>query len=394
MTEPSTTPIFIEVGSSQVAKEGQDACGDVFLSRRLDEGRRVICVLADGLGSGVEANVLASLTATMALEYMSGDDRIEQAAEIMMDALPVCRRRKISYSTFSIVDINAAGCIRLIEHGNSPVLLMRAGRIVDVERRPIVKSRWNGRGLSFAKFATHPEDRLIMFSDGITQAGLGKLESPLGWDLPGVEAYLQERLQSNPMVSARDLAQWLTGSAIRKDGGRPGDDITCATIFMRRPRRMVLWTGPPFYPERDTEVAQYVAEFDGHKAICGGTTSDIMARERKLPISMDLQSFDPEVPTTSNMPGIDLVSEGCITLGKTVDMLEAGQRSNSRNGATMLMDLILKSDQIELVVGTAVNPAHQDPCLPVELDIRRNLIRRLRGVLEEQYLKETCVRFM
>ncbi len=338
--------------------------------------------------------MLASLTATMALEYMSGDCMIARAAEIIMDALPICRTRRISYSTFSIVDAAADGTVRLIEYANPPVLLIRDGAAVEIGRIPVGKPRWGGRVLHYAEIKARAGDRLVLVSDGITQAGLGRADTPLGWGYDQMARTLTRQLEAAPDLSARDLSQFLLSRAIRMDGDKTGDDMTCACIYFRRPRPLLLLTGPPFYTERDAEVARYLERFDGRKAVCGGTTSDIIARELKLPVSMDMGNFDPEIPNTSIMPGIDLVSEGCVTLAKVAEILESGVVPSNRNGATRLVDLIQQSDQIEFVVGTAVNPAHQDPCLPMELDIRRNVLKRILRLLETKYLKETKVTFI
>jgi hypothetical protein len=385
---------FIEVEQCQVQRTGENIAGDVFLSRKVENGNRVISVLADGLGSGVEACVLASLTAQMALEYLAGNIATRRAAEIVMDALPICPQRKISYSAFTIVDTHIQGATRILEHGNPPFLWIRDGECLPVRQILAREPRWNGRGLTYSEFEVARGDRLIFFSDGISQSGIGTPTYPLGWGIGAVREYVLHVIRKSPDISARNLSQLLVQEALWNDGDGAGDDITCAVIYHRQPRKLLVLTGPPYNKAQDTEYARLIEQYPGRTAICGGTTSDIVARELHRAVHMDLTEIDPEVPTTSTMKGVDLVTEGCLTLGKTAELLGSGVSPDRRNGATRLVDLLLQSDSIEFVVGTCVNAAHQNPSLPVELDIRRNVIKRIKHLLEEKHLKEVQVRYL
>ena len=164
---------FIEVDSCQRAKNGQLISGDVFLSQQVKQEGRVVSVLSDGLGSGVKASVLASMTATMALKFASSAMDIRRSAEIIMDTLPICSVRKISYSTFTVVDMASSGETRIIEHGNPPFLLIRPEGRLSVEKTEVRPERWQDRVIGFSSFDAQREDRIIFFSDGITQAGMG-----------------------------------------------------------------------------------------------------------------------------------------------------------------------------------------------------------------------------
>ena len=385
---------FIEVDSSCQQKKGQNCSGDVFLSRKIDCGERVVSVLADGLGSGVEANVLASLTATMALEYVSGDIETRKAGEIIMDALPVCNQRKISYSAFTIVDTGIGGISRIIEHGNPPVLLVRNGKCIQLSGTSVAEGRWMGRSICYYEFQMMAGDRIIFFSDGVSQSGIGTESMPLGWGLAGIEHFVEDQVGRHPDVSARALSDMLVKTAIRNDGWSAGDDITCSVIYLRKPRHLLILTGPPYAKDRDSEYAKMIVGYRGKTVICGGTTANIVARELGREISMDLTDLDPEIPTTSTMEGADLITEGCITLSKTAEMLDSGKIPSRINGATRLVELLLESDIIHFVVGTRINEAHQNPNLPVELDIRRNVLKRIVSLLESKYLKSTKVEYI
>lgn len=96
------------------------------------------------------------------------------------------------------------------------------------------------------------------------------------------------------------------------------------------------------------------------------------------------------------MDGIDLVTEGTVTLAKTAELLERGAAADAarKMPANDLVTLMLQSDIVEFVVGTRINEAHQDPNVPVELDLRRNIVRKIAGLLETRHLKEARIRFI
>jgi len=386
---------FIEVDHCQLPCGGEHLAGDLFHSRSLEDGRRVVSVLADGLSSGVEAAVLASVTAAMALEYVEWNIDTEKAATLLMDSLPVDPRRQISFSTFTIVDARMDGRTRVFEHGNPPFMLIRDGALVPAGalcRRTHVQERWGRRRLHVSEFQTRVGDHIVLCSDGVTQSGMGSAALPLGWGEPAAAAYLLEKLARNPGISSRRLSELLVDRALWNDGGPAGDDITCGIIHLRRPRVLYVLTGPPFDMARDREFAR-LAEAPGvRKVVCGGTTCNILARELGREVEMDLGLHDREVPAPSVMPGIELVTEGCLTLAKAADYLEAGLCPR-RNAASRLVELLLESDIIHFQVGTRVNEAHQDPALPVELDIRRNVVKRIAGLLEAKHLKRTRMSF-
>ncbi len=386
---------FIDVDSFQRAKNGQVVAGDVFLSRKVREEGRIISVLSDGLGSGVKASVLANLTATMALQYTSAYVDVRRSARTIMDTLPICEVRKISYSTFTIVDLDGDGRTRVIEHGNPPLLLLRGAELVPVESVEFTLEGWRDRIIRYSEFELRLGDRIVSFSDGVSQSGLGREDLPLGWGQEAVSRFVRESVARDTEISAQGLARRLVTQAVANDSGVPKDDITCGVVYFRHPRRLLIITGPPFDRERDANLGELVRTFPGRKAVCGGTTANILSRILGRPVTMSLGQLDPEVPPGSAMEGIDLVTEGTITLAKAAELLEKGPQSEGtrRNPASELVSLMLESDIVQFVVGTRINEAHQDPNVPVELDIRRNVVRRIAGLLESRYLKEAPVRF-
>jgi Serine phosphatase RsbU, regulator of sigma subunit len=386
---------FVEIDFAQAKNRDCAVSGDVFVSRRLDGGDRVVSVLADGMGSGIEAAVLASLTSGMALECVAGRIDARSAGEIVMDALPMDEKRKVSYCMFTLVDASLDGRASVIDHGNPAFILLRDGECVPIEADCLRSERWGRRELKRWDFETRIGDRIVFFSDGVTHSGLGDEGTPFGWGDEGVRDYATKLVEVEPGISARDLSRALLAQALRNDGGAACDDITCATLYFREPRRLLVLTGPPFYEERDREFAARIRLFLGRTAVCGGTTSEIVARELGLPMETDITNIDPDIPCVSLMPGIDLVTEGILTLGRVAEILEGARPlEGRRNGATMLAELMLRSDYIEFVVGRKINEAHQDPAFPLELDIRRNVVKKIVQALEGRYLKKTKVEFV
>jgi hypothetical protein len=389
---------FIEVGNYQERKGSQAACGDVFLSQKLESEHRTISVLADGLGSGIKASVLANLTATMALRYVASDVDIKRAAAIIMATLPVCKERQIAYSTFTIVDMDSRGATRVIEYDNPPFILLRSGEppAVEAETIPLPSATGREEVLRHSRFLAKPGDRIVFFSDGVSQAGVGARATPLGWGRDAAKAFLEQVVKDRPNISARQLARTLVLKALLMDGSRAKDDITCGVIYYRKPREALLITGVPVHKSKDPQLAEAARGFDGRKIVSGGTTAAILSRELGLGLHMDLGDLNDQVPPVSSMEGFELVTEGAITLATVARLLEADENPDllRPNAATRLAGLLLDSDIIHILAGTKINEALQDPGLPEDLDIRRNILRRLQKVLVERYLKEVRLRFI
>ena len=382
--------LFLEVDFAQRRKHGEHICGDAFQSQRLDNNTRILAVLSDGLGSGVKANILATMTASMALKFVASDMEFVHSAEVIMDALPVCQIRRISYSTFTIIDCSAGGRARFIEMDNPPLLVIRDGQALPLESREMVSEKWQERVMRFSDRKAQPEDRIVLVSDGIVQAGLGSAELPLGWRDRGLRDFVLDRIQADPDISARKLADTILREALRHELNREAhDDMSCAVVYLRRPRKLIVLTGPPFDPNRDAEFARRLQEFDGKKVICGGTTTTIVARELGLEAKLDLNQMSDDIPPLSTMEGVDLITEGILTLTRVAQLLEKDAPTPGDDPAERLATLFLESDIINFIVGSRINEAHQDPTLPLDLEIRRNIVKRISRCLEERYLKET-----
>lgn len=389
---------YIEVASEQRNYGGERICGDVFISRKVKEENRTLVVLSDGMGHGVKANVLATLTATLALNFTMEHKAVDKIADMIMNTLPVCSERHMSYATFTVVDIEHDGITTILEFDNPQTMILRGGKPYDPGWKKVVITQGNNKGKEILSCTLAPkkEDRIIFCTDGITQAGLGTDRFPLGWGRESLLEYALKLIGDTPHLSAAHLALKLVNMAHEHDQYDSKDDTSCGCIYFREPRKLLVVTGPPYDISDDQKLGEAVRTFEGRKVICGATTADIIARELGLEIEDSLVFDDPELPPVSLMEGIDLVTEGILTLTKVTRILkEQGPSSVPGKGpADRIVKLLKQSDQIHFVIGTRVNIAHQDPSLPVDLEMRRTVVNRMARLLEEKFLKEVSIRYM
>jgi len=389
---------YIEVNSQQRNYDGERISGDVFLYRYIKEEDRVIAVLSDGMGHGVKANILATLTATMALNFTREHKEVDRIAEIIMNTLPVCSERKISYSTFTIIDIESSGRATILEYDNPPTIVLRGNQIFDPSWKKVVleKGKHSGKVLRTCSFLPEKEDRIIFCSDGVSQSGMGSEEFPFGWERDNIANYAASLVSSEASISAVMLAGKIVTMAHKNDSYKARDDISCATIYFREPRKLLICTGPPYEKEKDKELALKVKGYKGKVILSGGTTADIVARELNRTIVDELIFEDPELPPESFLEGIDLVTEGILTLQKVNEILKTYNNSVKleKGPADKIVRFIMESDEIHFIIGTRINIAHQDPNLPVDLEIRRTVVKRIARLLEEKWLKKVSFEYI
>jgi len=385
--------MFIDIACSQKKKYNQNAYGDYFSSNRFPGMNRVVAVLSDGLGSGIKANILACMTSTMLLKFMESHSNIEKSCEIIMNSLPVCKIRGISYSTFSAIDCFEDGKAKIIEEGNPDFIWIRNGNVLTPEFQTIQSKDFKNRKMKVYDIKLEKYDRIIFCSDGATQVAMGSRFYPLGLERSGLIKIILNKLEEDPEISSKDLSEYLIKQIqIIAPNRELKDDTSIVSIYCRNPRKSLIFTGPPFHNEKDNYYAKTFIEFDGKKAIAGGTTANIISRELNIPVVAKISTAAGKLPGLSEMEGVDLVTEGILTLTKTLEYLEKGVFEN--NAAKILMDFLLDSDVINFLVGAQMNKAHYDPNLPIEIEIRKNIIRQIAKVLEEKYLKKVTVQFV
>jgi Serine phosphatase RsbU, regulator of sigma subunit len=398
-----TNKYFIEVGSYWQNKYGNIVCGDsIYLHRNVKENRTV-AVLSDGLGSGVKASVLSTMTASMALNFRLRREPIGRTVSIIMDTLPIDSVRNISYSTFTSVDVDMNGCASIVEYDNPPLIWIHNGEICSTNpKQTVVKnnnlhnSNTEDRIIKISEIELAQEDRLIFFSDGVTQSGIGNMNMPFGWE-EGVKDFIMEHIKENPFISARELSQRIVKQSELNDILKPKDDTSCVVFYVRKPRKLLICTGPPFSDTKDKYLGEVVKNYEGKKIVCGGTTSKIISRELGKEITVDLNNIVSDLPPASQMEGVDLLTEGIITLGALNELIERGVPHNMSEGKGPAWDIfrmIMDVDIIDIVAGTKINVAHQDPSLPVELEIRRNVVKRLAYLMEDRLMKEVRIEFI
>lgn len=388
---------FLEVESFQKNKSGNIVCGDSFLSNKFKEEGRVISVLSDGLGSGIKASVLSTITASMLLNFSKMNEDITDSCASLLKTLPKDNFRRISYSTFCLCDIDCFGNVRIAEYESPSFHLFRGSKPVIVNKRqiPVEREDLENTYLWISEFTMQKEDRIVFYSDGVSQSGMGSRLMPFGWET-GAGEYVSEIIDNNPGISAKELSKRVVLKAEQNDSEKLKDDASCCVLYMRKPRNLLVCTGPPYDEKNDKYLGNKVSVFPGKKIICGGTTAQIISRETGRSIKTDINNIEKELPPVSVMEDIDLITEGILTLSK-VERLLAGEEiiKESRNGpAERLLRLLADSDKITFLVGTRINTAHQDPSLPVELEIRRNVAKKIKILLEERWLKDVDITYL
>lgn len=388
---------YIEVECHQENKHGNKVCGDVFLSKKIAAENRTIAILSDGLGSGIKANILATMTASMALNFTAINEPIARTAKTIMNTLPIDAERQINYSTFSIVSIDSDGETKIVEYDNPTFFLIRDGKVINIQSEVIsIESDGKLKELTNYHFIAQKEDRILLLTDGISQAGIGSVQFPFGWSVENIQTFVQAIVCKRPDISAKDLSKLVLEKARMYDGLKFKDDASCTVIYFRSPRQLLICSGPPYKKNSDAHFANLVNAFDGKKIVCGGTTAQIIARENDTPIETGLISLQSDLPPESKMEGIELVTEGILTIGKVVEILENDlDIEDSKYGAAAsIVKLLLENDYINFLIGTKVNNAHQDPNLPVELEIRRSVLKKMASILENKFMKAVQIDYI
>ena len=377
--------MHVDTAYRSLFKYGEELCGDNVRITRTEDS--VFAVLADGLGSGVKANILSTLTSTIISTMLTEGAAMEQAVETIVSTLPICSVRKLAYSTFSVLQIKDTGEAYLAEFDNPACIFIRNGELMELE---MTDKEYAGKTVYESRFTVFPGDVLALISDGVVYAGVGSILN-FGWTWESVAEWL--RKESLKEKSAPRLAAALSRAVKELYMDKPGDD---STVMVARisPRQVVnMFAGPPKNKDDDPKMVRDFMTSSGKKLICGGSSANIVARVLNRSIETSLDYVDPLIPPIATIQGIDLVTEGVLTLSRTVEILQEYldhetdsfyfKKLDEKNGAAMLAKILLEEcTTLNLFIGTAINPAHQNPGLPSDLSIKLKLIDKLCGLME------------
>lgn len=377
--------LWIETGWISLNHVGETLCGDkveVFGGGDDD----LTLVLADGLGSGVKANILSTLTSKILCTMIAGGIPLEECVSTIASTLPVCSVRQVAYSTFTIIRILNNTTARIIQFDNPATIVLRKGELFDYPKTTRVIS---GKTIWESTFPIEVDDLFIAMSDGAEYAGVGNVLN-FGWTRDSIADYaIANYLPEN---SAKSTASIIIDECNRLYGGAPGDDTTIAAVRVRNRHPVSLVVGPPEHKEDDVRMMNLFFSKGGTRIVCGGTTSNVVSRYLHQPIVASLDYHDPEVPPISTIKGVDLVTEGVITLAKVLkyaeDFLDQAKLvpvwTTQKDGASLIArELFENATDITFFVGRAINPAHQNPNLPINFGIKQQLITSLADCLKK-----------
>ncbi len=379
--------IHIDAAYRSINKNNEELCGDKVQILRTENS--TIAVLADGLGSGVKANILSTLTSTIIATMLQGGSSVAEAVETIAATLPVCSVRKLAYSTFSVAQVFDDGRVDLVEFDNPECIFIRGGEVVDLSDSTELKE-CGDKNVKEIHFTMMSGDVLALVSDGVIYAGIGQALN-FGWNWDNVSAWLAKTTQKES--SAPRLAVSLIEAVNDLYMGKPGDDSTCL-VLKATPRCQVnMLAGPPVDKADDSRMVHDFMTSPGKKLICGGTSANIVARVLNRKIETTLNYSDPTLPPTGRIQGIDLVTEGVLTLSRTVEILRDYlnkqtdsyyfRRLDEDNGASKIAKLLLENcTSLRIFAGRAINPAHQNPGLPADLSIKMQLLDQLASLVE------------
>jgi hypothetical protein len=352
--------LLIEVAHRGLNKDGEELCGDWVKISTTDSS--FIAVLSDGLGSGVKANIMATLTAEIAATMLERGALIDDVIETLAATLPECRKRRLAYATFCILQVRDGREAYLVEYDAPPLFLVRQGKILYL---PMRERAIHGRTIRESQFALEEGDYMVMVSDGYIHAGVGRVLK-LGWGWENIAQAIEERTAPGP--DAYQLLNFLTFTCRKLYEDRPGDDATAVAMRARRAISATVWSGPPADKALDQTALDRLLEESGTRVICGGTTARVAAQLLEAPLKVLWSSRDAgkttdeeKIPPIGQIKGIDLVTEGIITISKTLERLEKAASVYDipvkDDGATRLAHILLSADKIHFIIGDAVNPS-------------------------------------
>ena len=374
-----------DIGHMSLTKYGEELCGDRVMICPQGENSTVI-VLADGLGSGVKANILSTLTSKMISTMVAENIPLDECVKTIAATLPVCKEREIAYSTFTIIRLVDNEEAEIIQYDNPFVILLREGKNYEFPKNEI---NIDGKKIYTSRVKLYEKDVFSMMSDGVVHAGVG-MKLNFGWERKDIIPFMETFYEIG--FTAKTLTTVLLEECNRLYDKKPGDDTTVCTIRIRKREPMNLMIGPPSNEyDCDKMMSLFFAK-EGKHIICGGTTSTIASNYLGKPLKPVLDFSDPDVPPIAELEGVDLVTEGVITINKVLnyakDYVEANetyaQWGYKKDAASRICRMLFEeATDINFFVGRAVNPAHQNPNLPINFNIKMRLVDELAQCLEK-----------
>lgn len=381
--------VTVDVAYKSLNKFTEVLCGDkVELLQTKDSN---IMILADGMGSGVKANILATLTSKILGTMFLNGATLEECVETIVQTLPICQVRQVAYATFSILQVFHSGEAYLVEFDNPSCIFIRNGQLVPIPENIRVVE---GKRINEYRFRVQKGDALILMSDGTIHAGVGQLLN-FGWVWEDIAKYAVRQYAQT--VSAMRLAASICQACDELYQYRPGDDTTVACMRIINAKPVHLMTGPAQDPKQDQEMVKNFIGGDEstRRIVCGGTSATIVSRVLNRRLNVSLDYVDPEIPPIAYMDGIELVTEGVLTLNRVIHLLKRYVKNETvsedffleldkPNGASMVAKMLIEDcTELHLYVGKAINSAYQNPGLPFDLGIRQNLVEQLKHTVEE-----------
>lgn len=385
--------IFIEVDFCQHSAADVLASGNVYFQKRYDD--HVIAMLCDGGNSGVQANVLASTVASMVVN--SENTSIINLARTTIEFIKRGRHvHNIINMGFVIMRVYKDLRMELVEYRIPPVMLFSEGKAYPKKSEKADINLTNGDTVAvhITNMRAQKDMMAICVTNGVLLSGRGSYRMPRGWSYSDLALFIEKSIKEK--TSARDISHGVIDKAMANDLFVAKNDMSCACLYIRKPRRILVCTGPPYDKNTDTELAKMIKDYDGEVIISGGTTAMIVARELNREINVIMGKKNSGIPPRSEMEGVSMVTEGVLTLNKVKETLISmrGSVVPGKNVDAQMIRKLLGHDIIEFVVGTRINVLHQNPNIPVELALRRNVVKDIAHELKEKFLKEVTIKYL
>ena len=374
-----------DIGYKSINHVGEQLCGDHVDIVEQGDGSTVI-VLADGLGSGVKASILSTLTSKIISTMLAAGLPIEECVSAIAATLPVCSVRGVAYSTFTIIHLRNNETAELIQYDNPQVILIRDEKNFEYPR---TEMNIGGKKIFKSVIKLQEDDLFIAMSDGCPHAGIG-MSYNFGWKREDIAAFMETICVAG--YTAKTLSTILIDEVNKLYGGKPGDDATACIVRIRKRVPMNLLFGPPSNRDDCNRMMSLFFSKEGKHIVCGGTTSSIAAKYLGKPLKAKLSFERSDIPPIAEIEGVDLVTEGVITVNRVLeyakDYLEDNESyehwSMKRDGASLIARMLFEeATDINFFVGRAINPAHQNPDLPINFSIKMNLVKELSECLKK-----------